>query len=69
MNNIEITDKELTRMHIAHMTAKFLEEGNEITKIKDSKGQESRVRFEHGFGRGRIGWFACKGKTKVGRVS
>ena len=60
MTNIEITDKELTRMHIAHMTAKFLEEGNEITKIKDSRGQRSKVRFEHGFRRGRIGWFECK---------
>ena len=51
---------ELTRMMIADMTAKFLEEGNEITKIKDSKGIESKVRFEHGFRRGRIGWFECK---------
>ena len=55
-----MTDKDLTRMHIAHMTAKFLEEGNEITKIRHSRGQEGRGRFEHGFRRGRIGWFECK---------
>ena len=60
MTNTEMTDKDLTRMHIAHMTAKFLEEGNEITKIRHSRGQEGRVRFEHGFRRGRIGWFECK---------
>ncbi|MDC0077784.1 hypothetical protein OAJ98_02240 [Deltaproteobacteria bacterium] len=51
---------EVTRMMIADMTAKFLAEGNEITKIKDSKGQRGKVRFEHGFRRGRIGWFECK---------
>jgi len=46
----------------------FLSRGGEITKIKDSRGQESRVRHEHGFGRGRVGWFSCKGRTKVGRI-
>ena len=60
MTNTEMTDKDLTRMHIAYMTAKFLEEGNEITKIKPSRGQRGKVRFEHGFRRGRIGWFECK---------
>ena len=60
MTNTEMTDKDLTRMHIAHMTAMFLEEGNEITKIKPSRGQRGKVRFEHGFRRGRIGWFECK---------
>ena len=63
-----VNGNEITSSEIAMMTKKFLEEGNEITKIKDSKGQESRVRHEHGFGRGRIGWFECKGNTKVGRV-
>jgi hypothetical protein len=63
-----VNGNEITSGEIAMMTKKFLDEGNEITKIKDSKGQESRVRFEHGFGRGRIGWFACKGNTKVRRV-
>jgi hypothetical protein len=38
----------------------FLRRGGEITKIKDSRGQRSKVRFEHGFRRGRIGWFECK---------
>ena len=60
MTNTETTDKELTRLHIAHMTARFLEEGNEITKIKPSRGQRGKVRFEHGFRRGRIGWIECK---------
>ena len=45
-----VNGNEITSSEIAMMTKKFLEEGNEITKIKDSKGQESRVRFEHGFG-------------------
>ena len=63
-----VNGNEITSSEIAMMTKKFLEEGNEITKIKDSKGQESRVRHEHGFGRGRIGWFECKGNTKVRRV-
>ena len=63
-----VNGKEITSSEIAMMTKKFLDEGNEITKIKTSKGQESRVRHEHGFRRGRIGWFACKGKTKFGRV-
>ncbi len=47
-------------MNIELMTKKWLEDGNEITKIKPSRGQRSRVRFEHGFRRGRIGWFECK---------
>ena len=68
MTNNLVSEKDITRMNIELMTKKFLEDGNEITKIKDSKGQESRVRFEHGFGRGRVGWFSCKGNTKVTRV-
>ena len=64
-----VNGKEITSSEIAMMTKKFLDEGNEITKIKTSKGQERRVRYEHGFGSGRIGWFACKGKTKVGRLN
>ena len=50
-----VNGNEITSSEIAMMTKKFLDEGNEITKIKDSKGQDSRVRFEHGVGRGRIG--------------
>ena len=54
------SDNEISRMYIANMTAKFLEKGNEITKIRHSKGQETLVRYEHGFRRGRVGWFECK---------
>ena len=60
MTNNLVSEKDIIRMNIELMTKKWLEDGNEITKIKPSRGQISRVRFEHGFRRGRIGWFECK---------
>jgi hypothetical protein len=60
MTNNLVSEKDITRMNIELMTKKWLEDGNEITKIKPSIGQRGKVRFEHGFRRGRIGWFECK---------
>ena len=54
------SNEELTSSVIADMTAKFLEEGNEITKIHSSKTQFNYVRNTHGCVSGRTGWFEVK---------